>query len=60
MLTRPLKTQTLLLPLILMASSFNLPPPDQDFPTDNLPPLAREMVLNHTLDLQAKEKLFSL
>jgi len=60
MFTRPPKTQTLLLPLILMASSSNLPPPDQDFLTDDLPPLAQEMVLNHTLDLQAKNKLFSL
>jgi hypothetical protein len=60
MLTRPPKTQTLLLPLILIASFSNLPPPDQDFPTDDLPPLAQEMVLNHTLDLQAKDKLFSL
>jgi len=60
MLTRPPKTQTLLLPLILMASSSNLPPPDQDFLTDDLPSLAQEMVLNHTLDLQAKNKLFSL
>jgi len=60
MLTRPPKTQTLLLPLILIASFSNLAPPDQDFPTDDLPPLAQEMVLNHTLDLQAKDKLFSL
>jgi len=60
MLTRPPKTQTLLLPLILIASSSNLPPPDQDFLTDDLPPLAQEMVLNHTLDLQAKDKLFNL
>jgi len=60
MLTRPPKTQTLLLPLILMAFSSNLPPPDQNFPTDDLPPLAQEMVLNHTLNLQAKDKLFSL
>jgi len=59
-ITRPPKTQTLLLPLIFMASSSNLPSPDQDFPTDDLPPLAQEMVLNHTLDLQAKDKLFSL
>jgi hypothetical protein len=40
--------------------SSNLPPLDQNFPTDDLPPLAQEMVLNHTLDLQAKDKLFSL
>jgi len=60
MLTRPPKSQKLLLPLILMASSSNPPPPEQDFPADDLPPLAQDMVLNHTLNLQAKDKLFSL
>jgi hypothetical protein len=60
MLTRPPKSQTLLLPLILMASSSNPPPPEQDFLANDLPPLAQDMVLNHTLDLQAKDKLFSL
>ncbi|KAF9661199.1 hypothetical protein SADUNF_Sadunf19G0043100 [Salix dunnii] len=43
-----------------MASSFNPPPSEQDFPTDDLPPLAQEMILNHTLNKQAKDKLFSL
>jgi hypothetical protein len=60
MLTKPPKSQTLLLPLILLASSSNPPPPKQDFHAIDLPPLAQEMVLNHTLDLQAKDKLFSL
>jgi len=60
MLTRPPKSQTLLLPLILMAFSSNLPSPEQDFPANDLPPLAQEMVLNHTIDLQARDKLFSL
>jgi hypothetical protein len=43
MLTRPPKSQKLLLPLILMASSSNPPPSEkdfQDFPVDDLPPLA--------------------
>jgi hypothetical protein len=43
-----------------MASSFNPPPPEQDFPANDLPSLAQEMVLNHTIDLQARDKLFSL
>ena len=60
MLTRAPKSQTLLLPSILMASSSNPSPPEQDFPADDLPPLAQDMVLNHTLNLQAKDKLFSL
>jgi len=60
MLTRPPKSQTLLLPLILMAFSSNPSPPERDFPANDLPPLAQDMVLNHTLDLQAKDKLFSL
>jgi hypothetical protein len=60
MLTRPPKSQTLLLPLILMASSSNPPPLEQDFPANDLPSLAKEMVLNHTIDLQARDKLFSL
>ncbi|KAF9660642.1 hypothetical protein SADUNF_SadunfUnG0000200 [Salix dunnii] len=60
MLTRPSKSQTLLLPLILMTFSSNPPPPEQDFPTDDLPPLAPELILNHTLNKQAKDKLFSL
>jgi hypothetical protein len=34
--------------------------PERDFPANDLPPLAQDMVLNHTLDLQAKDKLFSL
>ena len=59
-LTRPPKSQTLLLLLILMASSSNPPPPERDFPANDLSPLAQDMVLNHTLDLQAKNKLFSL
>ena len=60
MLTRPPKSQTLLLPLILMASSSNPPPPKQDFPADDLPHLVQDMVLNHTPNLQVKDKLFSL
>jgi len=60
MLTRPTKSQTLLLPLILMASSFNPPPPETEFPTNELPRLAQDMVLNNILDLQAEDKLFSL
>jgi hypothetical protein len=59
-LTRPPKSQTLLFLLILMASSSNPPPPERDFPANDLSPLAQDMVLNHTLDLQAKNKLFSL
>jgi hypothetical protein len=43
-----------------MASSSNPPPPERDFPANDLSPLAQDMVLNHTLDLQAKNKLFSL
>ena len=43
-----------------MASSSNPPPPEQDFPADDLPHLAQDMILNHTLNLQAKDKLFSL
>ncbi|KAF9661074.1 hypothetical protein SADUNF_Sadunf19G0030000 [Salix dunnii] len=43
-----------------MASSSNPPPSEQDFPTEDLPPLAQEMILNHTLNKQAKDKLFSL
>ncbi|KAF9661692.1 hypothetical protein SADUNF_Sadunf19G0095000 [Salix dunnii] len=43
-----------------MASYSNPPPPEQDFLTDDLPPLAQEMILNHTLNQQAKDKLFSL
>jgi hypothetical protein len=60
MLIKPPKSQTLLFPLILMASASNPPPTEQDFPANDLPPLAQEMVLNHILDLQAKDKLFSL
>ena len=58
MLTKPPKSQTLLIPLILMASSSNPPLPEQDFPANDLPPLAQNMVLKHTLDLQANDKLF--
>ena len=60
MLTKPPKSQTLLLPLILMAFSSNPPPPEQDFPANDLPPLTQDMVLNHTLDLQVKDKFVSL
>jgi hypothetical protein len=43
-----------------MASSSNPPPPERDFPANDISPLAQDMVLNHTFDLQAKNKLFSL
>jgi hypothetical protein len=43
-----------------MASSSNPPLPERYFPATDLPPLAQDMVLNHTLDLQAKDRLFSL
>jgi len=60
MLTRPPKSQTLLLQLILIASSSNPPPPETEFPANELPRLAQDMVLNNILDLQAEDKLFSL
>ena len=43
-----------------MASSSNPPLLEQDFSIDDLPSFAQDMVLNHTLNLQAKDKLFSV
>ena len=60
MITRPPKSQTLLLPLILMAFSLNPHPTEIEFPANELLHLAQDMVLNNTLDLQAKDKLFIL
>jgi hypothetical protein len=42
--------------LVFMASSSNPPPPERDFPANDLSPLAQDMVLNHTLDVQAKKQ----